>query len=360
MDPICETPSLPQTSAQPSITTKTSLIFGRNLTINNDEGFQLLKEVAESSDNSGNNYISGSSFMIVPVKKCTPEIALRIMLDPKSKITKEEVRNETALYKRIKHENIAPLLANIETIRYGTVQVLPLYQGDLVDYASAHTYNVDTMKGWILPICSALTYLHSNEIIHSDFKLENTLFTLRDGRLNVAITDFSWANAPGTPLHVGPGNCAPEVSDFWWEPSIYYGKKTFAGVTFSVLRTRIKPSDIWSLGYAIRYMMSPYPRESQGPEVEKNYISSFLAPDQDSSHAIPQIIDTLCEYTQKMYTTSSESERTEYSNSFCHIEDKPERREKAKRLLLIAQHAMQIYYAKRPSLDDIYRRVDAL
>jgi len=79
---------------------------------------------------------------------------------------------------------------------------------------SVTSYNDKDAQTIIKQVLSGLEYIHKNEIVHRDIKLENLLMTIKNNEIIVKISDFGFAkrchelnldDEPcGTPLYVAP------------------------------------------------------------------------------------------------------------------------------------------------------------
>lgn len=186
---------------------------------------------------------------------CRP-VALKI-LDPLLVDSRavERFRIEAKATTRLDHPNICKIY------RFGVHAGQPYMAMELVagvtlaDYlADVGRLDCDQIKTIFLPLFSALSYAHENDIIHRDIKPRNVMIT-RSGEdtadfLQPVLVDFGMAklqdqsatmtNVPvGTPLYMSPEQCSGAVtdhrSDIYSLACVIYeclsGKPPFAGGT---------------------------------------------------------------------------------------------------------------------------------
>jgi len=329
-------------------------VFNRDVTLSTRDLKKIINMAEDAPPHTAANMFGGF-FRVLPVHTCDPPVALRMMLNTSDWKAKDEIMKETQLYQQIKHENIVPLLCLFGSGKKGIVQVMPLYAGDLIDYSNTYAYNTKDVCQFVLPICSALSYLHDKKLVHCDVKMDNILYRSHQGEKHIALTDFGMSGAIGSPIHgIGIKNCAPEIS-MAWQFYIKEGSPELAGVKFSATYARMPENDIWSLGFFITYMLDPvsYPEDFSK---ERQYYSDFI---EGSSMGKPDIIKTIVE---KLVSSTSlaekkiDSKKAEARLHFCNIKDTVKDKEAATKLFHIARSTMQVKPQNRISIHETTRQ----
>ena len=125
--------------------------------------------------------------------------------------------------------------------------VMDLFDSDLRHYVKKNFVNrivpIEILREWILKICSAVEYLHINEIMHRDLKPQNILINAASGVLKIA--DFGLCKYV---RGIGGGKCAltHEIVTLWYRaPEIILGAPLYD-----------KSIDMWSIGVMISEMCS--------------------------------------------------------------------------------------------------------
>ena len=162
----------------------------------------------------------------------------------KSKITKERQREkikiETSIMKTLSYSNnIVKILENYETKNHICIVMEYICAGDLFSYIKKRSKLTETVAKFIFKqIVLAIQYIHRNNIVHRDIKLDNILIDLDN---NVKICDFGVSkiikkgdilfDQCGTPTYI-----APEILK----------NKGYDGF----------PVDIWSAGVVLYAMLN--------------------------------------------------------------------------------------------------------
>jgi serine kinase len=99
---------------------------------------------------------------------------------------------ELEIWPKVKHPNVITMYQYI--LHESKIYMILEYAmgGDMLAYIQKLNGSVPEKdcKLWIKQICSALQYLHQNNIIHRDLKLENLLI---DSRRNIKLCDFGFS-----------------------------------------------------------------------------------------------------------------------------------------------------------------------
>ena len=146
-------------------------------------------------------------------RKCTNQIVAIKKIIKKGKKEKDlqNVRQEIDVFHRLYHENIIQCLDSFETNSEFCL-VTELGTGQLYEIIQEDKKLPETqIKEIALQLCSALFYLHNNNIIHRDIKPQNILISSSG---IIKLCDFGFARAidnktmltsyKGTPLYMAP------------------------------------------------------------------------------------------------------------------------------------------------------------
>lgn len=170
--------------------------------------------------------------------------ALKLIDKLKCRGRDDMIYNEVKILKQLNHPNIVKLIEEFDFSKQLYLILELVQDGDLFDAISSVTkfseVHVSTM---IYNLCSALTYLHSQGIVHRDIKLENLLISVQeDGSQSVKLADFGLAVEVGdNPLYSVCGTA------FYVSPEML----NETGYDYKV--------DIWSTGVICFILLCGYP-----------------------------------------------------------------------------------------------------
>ena len=156
-----------------------------------------------------------------------------------------EAQHEIAVMKKLRHQNIVPLLEVIDDPEEDSLYlVMPFIErGALLKVTPQGTctpLDVDVIRGYMRQLLNALHYLHERHIIHRDIKPDNILLG-NDGR--VYLSDFGVSEM----FNAGEKEvvAARAGTPAFLAPECFSGADVVAG----------KPVDIWALGVTFYLML---------------------------------------------------------------------------------------------------------
>ena len=156
-----------------------------------------------------------------------------------NEISKKKILYETNLMRKLRHPSITKILETFETEKYMLIIMEYISGGNLQSFVKKRRkLGEKTAKILFKQIIDGIKYIHSQNIVHRDIKLENILIDLNN---NIKICDFGVGklinqnlilhDQCGTPVYM-----APEIIK----------DKGYLGF----------PVDIWSSGIALYIMLS--------------------------------------------------------------------------------------------------------
>ena len=157
----------------------------------------------------------------------------------KNEISRKKILYETNLMRKLRHNSITKILETFESEKYIFIIMEYISGGNLQSFVKKRRkLNEKTAKIFYKQIIEGIKYIHSQNIVHRDIKLENILIDLNN---NIKICDFGVGiminknsilhDQCGTPVYM-----APEIIK----------NEGYTGF----------PVDIWSSGIALYIMLS--------------------------------------------------------------------------------------------------------
>jgi len=188
--------------------------MGSGVSSSNQKGFDEKYEFIADADILGSGAFGTVRSAIN--KETREEVAVKV-ISKSSKLKQDDIdaiHNEMSILKQLDHPNTIKLVdVYEETNEFYIVNEL-VDQRMLDHMISVTSYNDKDAQTIIKQVLSGLEYIHKNEIVHRDIKLENLLMTIKNNEIIVKISDFGFAkrchelnldDEPcGTPLYVAP------------------------------------------------------------------------------------------------------------------------------------------------------------
>lgn len=154
-------------------------------------------------------------------------------------LKKARILYETNILKKLNHKNIVQIYETFETFDYLLIIMEYISCGDLISYVRKRSKLPEIIAKYIFKqLIEGIEYIHSNNIVHRDIKLDNILIDINS---NIKICDFGVSKVVddknliydkcGTPSYI-----APEIlNNNGYEPF---------------------PVDIWSAGVVLYTMLT--------------------------------------------------------------------------------------------------------
>jgi len=149
----------------------------------------------------------------------------------------EEFRNEVDIIRKLDHPNIVKMFETYESFETMSIVMELCSGGNLNNRAP---YKEEDARRIIFKIVSAVSYLHENNIIHRDIKLENIMFESNDPFAEVKLIDFGLSkmcSPPNKKMHRRVGSL------YTMSPQVLEGNYT-------------NKADIWSIGIVSFILLS--------------------------------------------------------------------------------------------------------
>ncbi|EAX94519.1 CAMK family protein kinase [Trichomonas vaginalis G3] len=155
----------------------------------------------------------------------------------------DNLKEEIEVQSKMNNPYVLPIIEIIEDEPSDSlIMVMPIAKyGNLIHYIESQKPDEKNLALCFFQICSAIKYIHSNNIVHRDIKPANILVIDVD---NFCLADFSCSrklsssdemllDTKGTPAYLSPEECSGDI----YSP---------------------KATDIWALGLSLYYAMFGY------------------------------------------------------------------------------------------------------
>ncbi|RGB42124.1 kinase-like domain-containing protein [Rhizophagus diaphanus] len=183
---------------------------------------------------------------------------------------KTSILREVEILKYVDHPNIVKLLDTVETSTHYCLVLEYVSGGELFDYVNDHyeNSNEDESKRIFIQLVNILEYLHENNIVHRDLKLENILIDSSNQSSNgpiIKLTDFGLAKF----IDKSPILTARCGSEEYAAPELMSGKH-YDG----------RKTDLWSLGVILYALLVGYlPFNLEAGQTRRQFFSRILRAD---------------------------------------------------------------------------------
>ena len=211
-----------------------SKLFINEIDYSPERKYKLISNIGQGS--YGNVYLAYNIFT-------NEKVAIKKIYKTYDEVTEEEIINEIEILKKLNHPDIVKILEFYKTEQAYYIVSEYCSGGELFDKVEKHL-SENQISVIFKQILSGLSYLHSNNIVHRDLKLENILISdkeyvpiTQEEYLDIKIIDFGNAKHFEKSIH-----------DNSIVGSTYY----IAPETFE--KKSGKESDLWSAG-VILYML---------------------------------------------------------------------------------------------------------
>ena len=257
----------------------TSKLFINEIDYSPEKKYKVISNIGQGS--YGNVYLAYNIYT-------NEKVAIKKIYKTLDVITEEEIINEIEILKKLNHPDIVKILEFYKTDQAYYIVSEYCSGGELFTKAETHL-SENQIAVIFKQILSGLSYLHSNNIVHRDLKLENILisdveYVLITGEeyLDIKIIDF------GNAKHY-----KKNIKDSSIVGSTYY----IAPETF--MKKSGKESDLWSAG-VILYMLivgcPPFGGESDKQilsNVQKGVYGKNYSRWQNASNEVKDLIEKL-------------------------------------------------------------------
>lgn len=180
------------------------------------------------------------------------QYAMKIM---DNTVYKKYYEIEVKIHKELNHNNITKLYNYFEDNKKYYLIMEYCCQGNLYqNLKKINFFSEEHIKRYVKQICSGVKYLHDNNILHRDLKLENLLIDIND---NIKITDF------GLSIIVKKNDIITEFKG----TAIYLSPELIEGNGYHF------PHDIWSIGiitYELGCGYTPFEKYDSNTKFDKD------------------------------------------------------------------------------------------
>lgn len=161
------------------------------------------------------------------------------------------LEREVGILKRVQHEHIISLNEVFETAKKMYLVMELCEGGELADaLKTRERMSEEECKIIMSRLANAISYLHKNDIVHRDLKLENILLAVDpnnlEDKLYIKVTDFGLSVVKGGTGHDNM------MQDFCGTP-IYMSPEIIDNKTYS------QNCDVWAMGVILYIMLSGTP-----------------------------------------------------------------------------------------------------
>eukprot|EP01012_Entosiphon_sulcatum_P052594 TRINITY_DN7228_c0_g1_i1.p1 TRINITY_DN7228_c0_g1~~TRINITY_DN7228_c0_g1_i1.p1 ORF type:complete len:405 (+),score=46.00 TRINITY_DN7228_c0_g1_i1:178-1215(+) len=207
------------------------------------------------------------------------------------------VMNEKSILLKLKHPNIIRLISTFQTQDELFFVLEYAEKGELLEYIKKMgCFEVSVISKITAELVNALSYLHSQKIIHRDVKPENVLF---DHRYHVKLIDFGTATiSTAEPEPLERKKHEPDPDDEFKgrqrdEKGSFCGTAQYASPELLLNCSTTYSSDLWALG-CIVFQMATGTRPFQDPS---DYLTFRRILDRDIRYPpeFPSVVKDLCE-----------------------------------------------------------------
>ena len=225
----------------------------------------------------------------------------------------ENVRKEIQIHFRLRYKGIVKMIDFIidKHLVYYVLEYCPY--GNLYHYrADQGLLGLSEIKRIFRQICEAIKYLHDNDIILRDIKLENIVL---DDRKNIKLIDFGWA------AHLSDESyCKLRAGTF-----IYMSPESLTS------QSQDRKSDIWALGvllYELHFNKEPFYEQTTNQQLMAIRKENIKFGNRDVPNDVKELIKRIFRYNKEHRPTIDEILNSNYlKKEFVMVTPKARRKE---------------------------------